>query len=202
MCGRKSGMKMGVLHLVSTGRQTAAQLAAICARVHPYADAIHVREKGKTAREVAEFVVALLRAGVPAQKLSSMTGLMWPRSTASKGCNSPITACRCAPFAARSRIWRSAVQCMDRSRRNKPNRLVLFLLVRPCVSDGQQAGSSAARVGWGGGRRSGCANSDYCDRRHSCRQRAFRSESRRGGSGGIVGGFFGGRSCAGSETAR
>ncbi|MGZ0084647.1 thiazole tautomerase TenI [Caldibacillus thermoamylovorans] len=60
---------MGVLHLISTGRQTAAQLAAICARVHPYADAIHVREKRKTAREVAEFVIALLRAGVPAQKI-------------------------------------------------------------------------------------------------------------------------------------
>ncbi len=60
---------MGVLHLISTGRQTAAQLAAICARVHPYADAIHVREKGKTAREVAEFVIALLRAGVPVQKI-------------------------------------------------------------------------------------------------------------------------------------
>lgn len=59
---------MGALHFISTGRQTADEFAAICARIHPYADAIHIREKEKTAREVAEFVAALLYAGVPPQK--------------------------------------------------------------------------------------------------------------------------------------
>ncbi|MED0653812.1 thiazole tautomerase TenI [Anoxybacillus geothermalis] len=60
---------MGALHFISTGRQTADEFAAICARIHPYADAIHIREKEKTAREVAEFVAALLYAGVPPQKI-------------------------------------------------------------------------------------------------------------------------------------
>lgn len=60
---------MGALHFISTGRQTANEFAAICARIHPYADAIHIREKEKTAREVAEFVAALLYAGVPPQKI-------------------------------------------------------------------------------------------------------------------------------------
>ncbi|MGG3007784.1 thiazole tautomerase TenI [Geobacillus stearothermophilus] len=60
---------MGALHFISTGRQTADEFAAICARIHPYADAIHIREKEKTAREVAEFVTALLYAGVPPQKI-------------------------------------------------------------------------------------------------------------------------------------
>ncbi|ASS87905.1 thiamine phosphate synthase [Geobacillus lituanicus] len=60
---------MGALHFISTGRQTADEFAAICARIHPYADAIHIREKEKTAREVAEFVTALLYTGVPPQKI-------------------------------------------------------------------------------------------------------------------------------------
>ncbi|KJE26005.1 thiamine monophosphate synthase/TENI family protein [Geobacillus kaustophilus] len=60
---------MGILHFISTGRQTADEFAAICAHVHPYADFIHIREKEKTAREVAEFVTALLRAGVPPRKI-------------------------------------------------------------------------------------------------------------------------------------
>lgn len=94
---------MGVLHFVSTGRQTVDEFAAICAHTHPYADLIHIREKGKTAREVAAFVAALLRVGVPLQKSSSMTGLMSPLSTVSKVCSLLITACRCAPSAARFR---------------------------------------------------------------------------------------------------
>ncbi|AMX84487.1 transcriptional regulator [Geobacillus subterraneus] len=60
---------MGMLHFVSTGRQTADEFAAICQHIHPYADAIHIREKEKTAREVAAFVTALLRAGVPPKKI-------------------------------------------------------------------------------------------------------------------------------------
>lgn len=62
-------MAMGILHFISTGRQTADEFAAICAHVHPYADFIHIREKEKTARETAEFVTALLRVGVPLQKI-------------------------------------------------------------------------------------------------------------------------------------
>ncbi|NNU88526.1 thiazole tautomerase TenI [Geobacillus sp. MR] len=60
---------MGTLHFVSNGRQTADEFAAICQHIHPYADCIHIREKEKTAREVAAFVTALLRVGVPPQKI-------------------------------------------------------------------------------------------------------------------------------------
>lgn len=94
---------MGALHFISTGRQTADEFAAICARIHPYADAIHIREKEKTAREVAEFVTALLYTGVPPQKSSSMTVLTSRPSTVSAGCRSRLTACRCVPSAVRFR---------------------------------------------------------------------------------------------------
>ncbi|NUK28625.1 thiazole tautomerase TenI [Parageobacillus sp. VR-IP] len=57
------------LHLISTGKQSAEQFASICARIHPYIDAIHVREKRKTAREVSAFVAALIESGVPPQKI-------------------------------------------------------------------------------------------------------------------------------------
>jgi thiazole tautomerase (transcriptional regulator TenI) len=57
------------LHLISTGKQSVEQFASICARVHPYVDAIHVREKRKTAREVSAFVAALIGNGVPPHKI-------------------------------------------------------------------------------------------------------------------------------------
>jgi thiazole tautomerase (transcriptional regulator TenI) len=57
------------LHLISTGKQPVEQFASICAHVHPYVDAIHVREKRKTAREVSAFVAALIGNGVPPQKI-------------------------------------------------------------------------------------------------------------------------------------
>jgi thiazole tautomerase (transcriptional regulator TenI) len=57
------------LHIISTGKQSLEQFVAICARVHPYVDAIHVREKMKTAREISEFLTALIKQGVPPRKI-------------------------------------------------------------------------------------------------------------------------------------
>ncbi|NNU94479.1 thiazole tautomerase TenI [Geobacillus sp. NFOSA3] len=57
------------LHIISTGKQPLDQFVAICARVHPYVDAIHVREKMKTAREISEFLTALIKQGVPPRKI-------------------------------------------------------------------------------------------------------------------------------------
>ncbi|WP_208601763.1 thiazole tautomerase TenI [Parageobacillus thermantarcticus] len=56
-------------HIISTGKQPLEQFVAICARVHPYVDAIHVREKMKTAREISEFLTALIKRGVPPKKI-------------------------------------------------------------------------------------------------------------------------------------
>jgi thiazole tautomerase (transcriptional regulator TenI) len=70
MCGRKQGMKVErQLHIISTGKQSLEQFVSVCARVHPYVDAIHVREKMKTAREISEFLTALLKQGVPPKKI-------------------------------------------------------------------------------------------------------------------------------------
>ncbi|BDG48555.1 thiamine phosphate synthase [Parageobacillus sp. KH3-4] len=70
MCGRKQGMKVErQLHIISTGKQPLEQFVAICARVHPYVDVIHVREKMKTAREISEFLTALIRRGIPPKKI-------------------------------------------------------------------------------------------------------------------------------------
>jgi thiazole tautomerase (transcriptional regulator TenI) len=70
MCGRKKGIGMErQLHIISTGKQSLEQFVAICARVHPYVDAIHVREKMKTAREISEFLTALIKQGVPPRKI-------------------------------------------------------------------------------------------------------------------------------------
>ncbi|MCZ0754952.1 thiazole tautomerase TenI [Anoxybacillus sp. J5B_2022] len=57
------------LHVISTGRQPTEQVVAIASRIHPYVDAIHLREKEKTAKELAEMIEALLSNGVPKEKL-------------------------------------------------------------------------------------------------------------------------------------
>ncbi|MBA2874766.1 thiazole tautomerase TenI [Thermaerobacillus caldiproteolyticus] len=56
-------------HVISTGMQPLEQFVTIAAHIHPYVDAIHVREKTKTARELADFISALVARGVPARKI-------------------------------------------------------------------------------------------------------------------------------------
>lgn len=57
------------LHVVSTGRQSFAELAGIAGAIRPYVDAIHLRERTKTARELLEGIGLLLAAGVPADRI-------------------------------------------------------------------------------------------------------------------------------------
>lgn len=56
-------------HVISTGRQSTEQVVAIASQIHPYVDAIHLREKAKTAKELAEMMETLLFHGVPKEKL-------------------------------------------------------------------------------------------------------------------------------------
>lgn len=57
------------LHLVTDGRRNVAELVKIITDIHTAADAIHIREKNKSAGELIELVEALHRNGVPKSKL-------------------------------------------------------------------------------------------------------------------------------------
>lgn len=57
------------LHLVTDGKHSSDSLISILADVHRYADAIHIREKDRSAGELAELVEILARKGVPKSKL-------------------------------------------------------------------------------------------------------------------------------------
>jgi thiazole tautomerase (transcriptional regulator TenI) len=60
---------MGEFHVISTGQQSNEQLIEIITHIHPYVDAIHLREKAKTAKELASLVSTLSAKGVPLEKL-------------------------------------------------------------------------------------------------------------------------------------
>lgn len=62
-------MKKGLLHIISTGKQKPDHLAQIAGQIHPYIDAIHIREKAKTAKEVYEIVNLLIDNNVPLSKI-------------------------------------------------------------------------------------------------------------------------------------
>ncbi|MDC3413492.1 thiazole tautomerase TenI [Aquibacillus sp. 3ASR75-11] len=62
-------MKKGTLHVLSNGKQQPEQLAEIAGRIHPYVDAIHIREKTKTAKEIYELAALLLKHQVPPTKV-------------------------------------------------------------------------------------------------------------------------------------
>ncbi|ANB55631.1 thiamine monophosphate synthase/TENI family protein [Anoxybacillus sp. B7M1] len=57
------------LHVISTGTQSLEEFAAISSLIHSHVDAIHIREKNKTAKELVKWIEALLYAGVPAKKI-------------------------------------------------------------------------------------------------------------------------------------
>lgn len=57
------------LHVISTGRQKPEQLAEIAGAIHPYIDAIHIREKSKTAIEIYRLVSLLTDNKVPLSKI-------------------------------------------------------------------------------------------------------------------------------------
>ncbi|MCL1989485.1 MAG: thiazole tautomerase TenI [Defluviitaleaceae bacterium] len=57
------------LHLITDGEKTQRELVRILTAVHPYVDKIHLREKAKTARELADLVTQLLHQGIEPGKL-------------------------------------------------------------------------------------------------------------------------------------
>jgi thiazole tautomerase (transcriptional regulator TenI) len=60
---------MPELHLISNGKQPLQEFARISAALLPYVDAIHLREKAKTARELAQGIEWLAAAGVPLERI-------------------------------------------------------------------------------------------------------------------------------------
>ncbi|MUK87525.1 thiazole tautomerase TenI [Ornithinibacillus sp. L9] len=62
-------MGNGELHVISTGKQSPEKLVEIAAVIHPYIDALHIREKTKTAKEIYEIVKLLLKKQVPISKI-------------------------------------------------------------------------------------------------------------------------------------
>ncbi|WP_019414375.1 thiazole tautomerase TenI [Paenisporosarcina sp. TG20] len=62
-------MVRGKLHVISTGTQKPQQLVEIIGQIHPFIDAIHIREKSKTAKEVYEIVMLLINRNIPLSKI-------------------------------------------------------------------------------------------------------------------------------------
>jgi thiazole tautomerase (transcriptional regulator TenI) len=62
-------MFVGEFHVISTGQQSNEQLIEIITHIHSYVDAIHLREKKKTAKELTELLSVLITKGVPVEKL-------------------------------------------------------------------------------------------------------------------------------------
>ncbi|MDC3418058.1 thiamine phosphate synthase [Aquibacillus salsiterrae] len=57
------------LHVVSTGKQDPEQLVKIIEKIHPFIDAVHIREKERTALEVFKIVESLEVSQVPLSKI-------------------------------------------------------------------------------------------------------------------------------------
>ena len=57
------------LHVISTEKQSPERLAEVTGAIHPFIDAIHIREKTKTARELLEMVTLLTEKQVPLSKI-------------------------------------------------------------------------------------------------------------------------------------
>lgn len=57
------------LHLISNGKQTLQQFADVASLVHPVVQAVHLREKARTARELWDGIHELTVRGVPLSKI-------------------------------------------------------------------------------------------------------------------------------------
>ncbi|MRG86153.1 thiazole tautomerase TenI [Salinibacillus xinjiangensis] len=62
-------MKNGKLHVITNGKQSNDKLINIAKIIHPFIDAIHIREKAKTAQQIYHLVQQLYKNGVPSSKL-------------------------------------------------------------------------------------------------------------------------------------
>ncbi|WP_335869097.1 thiamine phosphate synthase [Bacillus sp. 2205SS5-2] len=61
-------MKTG-LHVISSGQQSKESLIAIASEIHDEVEAIHIREKTWTAKEMLSVIDLLLEEGIPANKI-------------------------------------------------------------------------------------------------------------------------------------
>jgi thiazole tautomerase (transcriptional regulator TenI) len=57
------------LHAISTGRQSAERLIEFASHIHPYVDAIHIREKHRPANEIFGIIEKMVAEGVPLRKI-------------------------------------------------------------------------------------------------------------------------------------
>ncbi|WLD93893.1 thiazole tautomerase TenI [Alkalihalobacillus sp. AL-G] len=57
------------LHAISTGKQSVEEFVEIASGIHPYIDAIHIREKQRTAKEIIAIIEKLMSRQVPLQKI-------------------------------------------------------------------------------------------------------------------------------------
>src|SRR5699024_11264775 len=58
------------LHVVSTNQQSAERLIHTIVSIHPYVDAIHIREKRWTARKISKIVKYLYKKNVPREMIN------------------------------------------------------------------------------------------------------------------------------------
>ncbi|WP_243388314.1 thiazole tautomerase TenI [Bacillus kexueae] len=57
------------LHVITTGTHSLHDLKERLVQIHPYVDFIHIREKERSAKEVAELILQLVQSGVPKKKI-------------------------------------------------------------------------------------------------------------------------------------
>ncbi|QHS22394.1 thiazole tautomerase TenI [Virgibacillus sp. MSP4-1] len=57
------------IHAISTGKQSIEKLTAIATTIHPFVDAIHIREKSRSAMEIYHIVEKLADNEVPLSKI-------------------------------------------------------------------------------------------------------------------------------------
>ncbi|PAQ14205.1 thiamine phosphate synthase [Bacillaceae bacterium SAOS 7] len=57
------------LHAITTGTLEQQQAANIAAKIHPFVDYIHIREKHRSAKELLGWVNSFVEVGVPANKM-------------------------------------------------------------------------------------------------------------------------------------
>lgn len=57
------------LHIISNGKQSLTTFTAIAKQIHPYATALHIREKHRSTEELSKWLASLVGVGVPRKKL-------------------------------------------------------------------------------------------------------------------------------------
>lgn len=57
------------IHIISTGQQSMETFVRIISEIHNHVDAIHIREKGWTAKELVYVIQILVTKGVPLEKI-------------------------------------------------------------------------------------------------------------------------------------